>query len=52
MKFSDLQLRVLFQVSYEELLVEKVNEKLKLWGDGLDRALDEMEKEINDERQE
>lgn len=52
MKFTDLQFRVLFQQSYEELVVDRLNDVLKSWSEGLDDELDRMEKEINDERQE
>lgn len=52
MNFDDLELRCFFAECYEELVIERVNEKLKSWSEGLDDALDQLEKDIEDERQE
>ena len=49
MKFSDLQFKMLFANSYEELVIERVNAKFKAWGEGLDAELDRLDKEINDD---
>ena len=49
MEYSDEDFRMFFQECYEEkIIVDMINKKLKTWSDGLDEALDKIEKDERD----
>ena len=57
MDFKDLQFRRLFSECYEDLLLEReVSDIMKAWGEGLDKAIDDLldniEIDDDDERSE
>ena len=52
MSLRDAQFKTLFSASYEEYVIDKINIKLKAFSEGLDKELDRLEKEIEDERNE
>jgi len=49
MEYSDEDFRMFFQECYEEkIIVDMISKKLKTWSDGLDEALDKIEKDERD----